>query len=43
MDIEASQNKVSTFCKFFLCPEDMDDAMEQEFSAHLEVITPAAE
>ena len=39
MDIEASQNKVSTFCKFFLCPEGMDDAMEQEFSAHLEVIT----
>ncbi len=39
MDIEASRSKLSTFCQFFTCPEGMDDVMEQEFSAHLDVIT----
>jgi predicted acylesterase/phospholipase RssA/CRP-like cAMP-binding protein len=39
MEIEASLSKLSTFCQFFQCPDDMDDAMAQEFSAHLEIIT----
>lgn len=38
MEIETSQNKLSTFCKFFTCPEDMDSAVSEEFDAHLEIV-----
>jgi len=39
MDIEASRQRLSTFCQYFSCPDDMDEAMTEEFAAHLELVT----
>ena len=39
MDIEASRQRISTFCQYFSCPDDMDEAMAEEFAAHLELVT----